>query len=241
MVCNHWWHDPRRLLVCDPRVFEVQRTSLIMTRVKETVKEVTISTSLGSYALFLHREDLTDLFPTMVRYTLTVDGGGERRVLFCTNSYEYAPLSGLDPESITIGRMKQLESALRNDPVPFLKHTSSAIIPDFPLYNQGVAIIQGSPRAEGNCSILAEWVLATATANRRKTEVIFPPDMDIHPCIGCYRCYNTGRCTYDDDMTAIINTIRNCSLLVICTPVYTNTVPGSLKLLIDRCQAFHAE
>ena len=35
--------------------------------------------------------------------------------------------------------------------------------------------------------------------------------------------------------------LRGASLLVVCSPVYTNTVPGGLKLLIDRTQAYHAE
>jgi multimeric flavodoxin WrbA len=42
-------------------------------------------------------------------------------------------------------------------------------------------------------------------------------------------------------MGNVIGAIREASLLVVCAPVYTNTVPGGLKLLIDRCQAYHAE
>jgi multimeric flavodoxin WrbA len=42
-------------------------------------------------------------------------------------------------------------------------------------------------------------------------------------------------------MGSIISAIRGASLLVVCSPVYTNTVPGGLKLVIDRCQAYHAE
>jgi multimeric flavodoxin WrbA len=42
-------------------------------------------------------------------------------------------------------------------------------------------------------------------------------------------------------MGSIIDAIRASSLLVVCSPVYTNTVPGGLKLIIDRCQAYHAE
>ena len=42
-------------------------------------------------------------------------------------------------------------------------------------------------------------------------------------------------------MSDIIGAIRNTSLLVVCSPVYTNTVPAGLKLIIDRCQAYHAE
>jgi multimeric flavodoxin WrbA len=42
-------------------------------------------------------------------------------------------------------------------------------------------------------------------------------------------------------MREVIDIIRDASVLVICSPVYTNTVPGGLKLLFDRCQAYHAE
>jgi multimeric flavodoxin WrbA len=65
--------------------------------------------------------------------------------------------------------------------------------------------------------------------------------LDIHCCIGCYQCYNTGSCVFDDDMVSVIDAIKSASLLVVCSPVYTNTLPGGLKLLIDRCQAYHAE
>lgn len=39
----------------------------------------------------------------------------------------------------------------------------------------------------------------------------------------------------------MIAVLKEASLLVVCSPVYTNTVPGGLKLVIDRCQAYHAE
>jgi multimeric flavodoxin WrbA len=42
-------------------------------------------------------------------------------------------------------------------------------------------------------------------------------------------------------MRSVTDDIRSASLLVVCSPVYTNTVPAGLKLLIDRCQAYHAE
>jgi multimeric flavodoxin WrbA len=71
--------------------------------------------------------------------------------------------------------------------------------------------------------------------------VVYLDDLVIHPCIGCYQCYNTGSCTFEDDMAGLIKILRSAVLLVICTPVYTNTVPGSLKIFIDRCQAYHAE
>ena len=42
-------------------------------------------------------------------------------------------------------------------------------------------------------------------------------------------------------MTGIIDAIRGARLVIICSPVYTNTVPAGLKLVIDRMQAYHAE
>ncbi|MEN6396167.1 MAG: flavodoxin family protein, partial [Methanoregula sp.] len=98
-----------------------------------------------------------------------------------------------------------------------------------------------SPRPNGNCGILASWAREAANIPGKTTRVIYPHDLDIHGCIGCYQCYNTGTCVFDDDMTEIIDTLRGALLVLVCTPVYTNTVPGSLKLLIDRTQAYHAE
>ena len=101
--------------------------------------------------------------------------------------------------------------------------------------------VQGSPRGDGNSSILAAWAKEAATEKEKTVNVIYPHDMDIRPCIGCYQCYNTGTCTFEDEMAETIATVRHCRVLVVCTPVYTNTVPGGLKVMIDRFQAYHAE
>jgi multimeric flavodoxin WrbA len=74
----------------------------------------------------------------------------------------------------------------------------------------------------------------------RPVEVVLVHDLEVRPCIGCYQCYNTGDCTFDDDMTPLASAIRAAALLVVCSPVYTNTVPAGLKAIIDRAQAIHA-
>ncbi len=128
-----------------------------------------------------------------------------------------------------------------NNPLDFiLNHRQQ--VPKLPAaLPSDLVVIQGSPRASGNCGILAGWAVDAAHELGRTAQVIYPHDMDIRCCIGCYQCYNTGSCVFDDDMGSIIGAIRESSLLVVCAPVYTNTVPGGLKLLIDRCQAYHAE
>jgi multimeric flavodoxin WrbA len=133
------------------------------------------------------------------------------------------------------------EREIRNNPTGFILNHRQ-VLPEPPtVTSSDLVVIQGSPRAQGNCSILAGWAVDAAHELGRTAQVIYPHDMDIRCCIGCYQCYNTGSCVFNDDMGSIIGAIRESSLLVICSPVYTNTVPGGLKLLIDRCQAYHAE
>jgi|GEM_PF-1484908 len=42
-------------------------------------------------------------------------------------------------------------------------------------------------------------------------------------------------------MREIIDAVQAASALVICSPVYTNTVLGGLTLQIDSFQVYHAE
>jgi multimeric flavodoxin WrbA len=194
-----------------------------------------------AYLLSIEEEDLSRLYPGMTRYTLRLASGTETLGLFRTNSYEYSPAVPLNAEGVIRGRAAEWERALARDPGGFPASLGGAREAAPPAGDVDALIIQGSPRADGNCSILAGWA-AEETANLgRRARVVFLDDLSLHSCIGCYQCYNTGTCTFNDDMTELIGALRSASLLVICTPVYTNTVPGNLKIFIDRCQAYHAE
>jgi multimeric flavodoxin WrbA len=176
----------------------------------------------------------------MYRYVLAVLEGTQTRALFRTNSYEYAPLSGLDTEQIARSRARDWEDQIQSDPSMFLARHPLPRPRVFQYTSTDVVVLQGSPRGEGNSSILAGWTAESAEELGRTAQVLFPHDLDIHHCIGCYQCYNTGYCIFDDDMGMIIATLNDSALVVVCTPVYTMTVPAGLKLLMDRCQAYHA-
>jgi multimeric flavodoxin WrbA len=103
-----------------------------------------------------------------------------------------------------------------------------------------VLILQGSPRPAGNCSVMAGWAQEVAERAGISADVVYLDDLTIRACIGCYQCYNTGTCIFMDDMTGIIRALSGARVVIVCTPVYTNTVPGSLKIVLDRCQAYHA-
>jgi multimeric flavodoxin WrbA len=207
----------------------------------DLVRRVEINAGKERFILTLISEDFSALYPGMVRYSLSVTEGERTIAVFRTNSYEYSPLVPLAAEAISKRTADEWEHDIRANPMEFLLNHRHEIQKRPVPPPVDLVVIQGSPRANGNCSILAGWAVEAAHELGRHAQVIYPHDMDIRCCIGCYQCYNTGSCVFDDDMGSIINAIRSTSLLVVCSPVYTNTVPGGLKLLIDRCQAYHAE
>jgi multimeric flavodoxin WrbA len=213
-----------------------------MEPVRELVRSVTAGAGTERYLLTLHREDFSALYPGMVRYVLAVMSGDVPLAIFRTNTYEYSPLDPLTAETTAVQTADEWENELRNDPSGLFRNYP----PDQAEYRTtpsaaDLVVIQGSPRADGNCGILASWAVEAAQDAGRTAQVIYPHDLDIHCCIGCYQCYNTGSCVFDDDMMEIITAIRGASLIIACSPVYTNTVTGGLKLVIDRMQAYHAE
>ena len=177
----------------------------------------------------------------MIRYTVIVMAGEQMIAIFRTNSFEYSPLVPIAAENVSMQIADEWEREIRNNPTDFIKNHRQ-VFPEPPIVTTSdLVVIQGSPRGDGNCSILARWAVDAAHELDRTARVISPHDMDIRCCIGCYQCYNSGSCFFNDDMGSIISAIRGASLLVVCSPVYTNTVPGGLKLVIDRCQAYHAQ
>ena len=203
------------------------------------VKRV-VATPAGEFTLLLTKEDLTETYPGMYRYCLAAMFGTRLTKVFRTNTYEYSPGCPLDAETVCKNRLNEWERELKENPADFQGSPDGPPTRVPPVSPSDVVVLQGSPRGGGNCSTIAGWVVDCAHDLGKTVRVIYPDDMGIHPCIGCYQCYNSGTCTFTDDMEEIIVAFRNADLIVICSPVYTNTVPGTLKILIDRCLAWHA-
>jgi multimeric flavodoxin WrbA len=212
-----------------------------MEPVTEVVRSVEINAGNVQYALNLYHEDFSALYPGMIRFTVIVKSEEKTIAVFRTNSFEYSPLVPLAVANIAKQIFDEWEREIRNNPMSFILNHRQLLQENAVLTTSDLVIIQGSPRGDGNCSILAGWAVDAAHEVGMTAQVIFPHDMDIRCCIGCYQCYNTGTCVFDDDMGSIIDAIRGASLLIVCSPVYTNTVPGGLKLVIDRSQAYHAD
>lgn len=228
-----------------------QHTRSLMQVVADMIRSREIRTPEGTFLVTVHREDCSGVYPGMIRYTVRIRAGDRVLSLFSTNSYEYTPLMPLEAERVALALAGRWEQELMTSPrellsrLPALAEPPVSRIPSMPVWPAGgspeVVIIQGSPRPDGNCGIMAGWVASAAREARSTVRVFYPHDMDIRPCTGCYQCYNAGTCAIDDQMTHVIRALRGALLVVVCSPVYTNTVPGGLKNLIDRSLAYNAE
>jgi multimeric flavodoxin WrbA len=212
-----------------------------MEQCEELLEQKEVAAGEGTYTLILTRRDLSSLYPGFSIFTLRLLLDDKPLALFRTNTYEYSPTDPLDAESVARKNVLDWEHLLSRDPEAFFATHLEQVGTPADTGRPDVLILQGSPRADGNCSLIAGWAAGAAEEAGYSAEVVYPHDLWITGCIGCYQCYNTGFCTFDDDMTTIISSLRHARLLIICTPVYTSTVPGELKLVIDRFQAYHAE
>ena len=100
--------------------------------------------------------------------------------------------------------------------------------------------IYGSPRREGNTSVLLSELLRGARDRGAKTTALFVCDMHILPCIEDYSCAQTGNCCLKDDMQGIYKQLIEHDQIAVAAPIFFYSVNAQTKALIDRCQAFWA-
>jgi multimeric flavodoxin WrbA len=211
--------------------------------IPETVLERrTVQTGQGDFLITCVNTDLTHLYPGMERYGVRVtDGLGRTVTEFFTNTYEYTPAVGLDAKCVAFRQADEWEKVFLHHPTDAVEYFSRLHPRCLPAAKTvDVVIIQGSPRPDGNCGQIADLIAAETIRTGGTVQVLSPDDMDIRPCIGCYQCYNTGYCTFADDMDEVFALVQRCRVLAVCTPVYSCSVPGALKTFIDRFQAYHA-
>ncbi len=199
-----------------------------------------IRTKAGLYILILSREDLSGVFPGLFRYNVSLITNGITVLVFRTNTFEYSPGSRHGAEAVSRNKMDEWDRIVQKDPGSLISPPVKRQSVNRPSSVADVVILQGSPRADGNCGLIAGWAADAARSAGKKVQVFFPHDMDLHFCIGCYQCFNSGTCTFNDDMTEILSAIGSAELVVICSPVYTNTVPAGLKTVFDRTLPYHA-
>lgn len=114
------------------------------------------------------------------------------------------------------------------------------------LYLQGENMVKivgivGSPRNEGNTSILVKEALKAAENVGADTQLINIGLMDIQPCIACDICKSTGECSIYDDMQSIIDEIITAKGIIIGSPVYFGSMTSQTKMFMDRTRPLRTD
>lgn len=101
-----------------------------------------------------------------------------------------------------------------------------------------ILIVNGSPRgAKSNSMKLTEaFMHGMEELSPVHTETLIVSQLDIKPCIGCFRCWKDtpGKCCISDDMETIIKKILSADVVIYSFPLYYFGLPSQLKALIDR-------
>ncbi len=100
-----------------------------------------------------------------------------------------------------------------------------------------VIAFNGSPRPDGNTSILLNHVLEPIKAKGIQTEIVQLGGSNIHGCRACYACMRTksGRCINDDDVAnECIAKMVEADGIILGSPTYFADLTPETKALIDR-------
>lgn len=95
-------------------------------------------------------------------------------------------------------------------------------------------LINGSPRPEGNTVALIRELKAHLEGEILEISAFYS---GIAPCIDCRGCWETAQCVVHDGMDVIYE--DDFDNVVIASPVYYGTLPGSVLSLMSRMQPWH--
>ena len=103
-----------------------------------------------------------------------------------------------------------------------------------------ILAIAGSPRRKGNTDALLDRAVAGATSAGAEVERVVLSRLKVAPCVGCNRCFETGRCVVQDDYQELYDKTLAADGIILAAPVFFMNVSGWTKAFIDRFQCLWA-
>jgi multimeric flavodoxin WrbA len=100
-----------------------------------------------------------------------------------------------------------------------------------------VVAFNGSPRKDGNTTILINHVFRELEKEEVETELVQLSGKEIHGCIACYKCFENKdrRCAVKTDMAnECIEKMIEANGIILGSPVYFSDATAEMKALIDR-------
>jgi multimeric flavodoxin WrbA len=100
-----------------------------------------------------------------------------------------------------------------------------------------VVAFNGSPRENGNTTILLNTALEEVRNEGIETELVQLGKKPIRGCIACYKCFKNknGKCAVDTDIiNDCIEKMVESEGILLGSPVYFSDVSATMKALIER-------
>lgn len=102
-----------------------------------------------------------------------------------------------------------------------------------------VIAINGSPRKNKNTATLLNKALQGAESVGADTERIDLYDLDYKGCTSCFACKQKngksyGTCAKKDDLTIVLEKIKQADALILGSPIYLCNVTGEMKSFFER-------
>jgi len=101
-----------------------------------------------------------------------------------------------------------------------------------------IVAINGSPnRRGGNTGQILQMLEKTLAAENFEMEIICLSEKRIWYCAGCGFCLENekGGCWIKDDHKEILEKLLAADGIILASPVYIISVPGQMKVFLDRC------
>lgn len=97
-----------------------------------------------------------------------------------------------------------------------------------------VVLINGSPNAEGCTFTALSEVEGALNANGVETEMVWIGKKPIAGCIACRKCFETGKCVFDDGVNELGPRLDEFDGIVVGSPVYYAGPSGQICCFLDR-------
>ena len=97
-----------------------------------------------------------------------------------------------------------------------------------------VLIIDGSPRKNGNTSVAINEMIKVFDEEGLGTEVVKVGNKEIRGCMACNYCATHEGCVFNDVVNELAKKFEEADGLVIASPVYFASAPGTLISCLDR-------
>ena len=97
-----------------------------------------------------------------------------------------------------------------------------------------VLLINGSPKANGNTSIALKEMIKVFEAEGVETNYFHIGNKNIRGCISCQKCFEIGKCVFNDAVNEISPLLMEADGFVIGAPVYFASPNGTAISFLDR-------